>query len=204
MRTVFSDIYFTRAWGNQEESVSGPGSGVVRTSAIRKEVSSLLTQMRTKVLLDAGCGDFNWMKDTELCADRYAGVDVVPEIVLENRRKHKRAGRDFITLDITEDELPQVDMILCTDCLVDFSFADALKAIRNFKKSESRYILTTTFVMWPQNTEIVTGGWRQLNLQMAPFNFPPPMKVIDEKCDHTGGTYAGKRLALWDLRSISI
>jgi hypothetical protein len=59
-------------------------------------------------------------------------------------------------------------------------------------------------VNFPENADIQTGGWRQLNLERAPFNFPSPERMIDEKCWHTGGIYSDKRLALWRLEQIEI
>jgi hypothetical protein len=62
--------------------------------------------------------------------------------------------------------------------------------------------LTTTFVDHADNVDIVTGEWRPLNLERAPFGFPPPHRTIDEKCLHSGGIYADKRLALWPLSQV--
>jgi hypothetical protein len=39
-------------------------------------------------------------------------------------------------------------------------------------------------------------------MQAAPFNFPAPLALIDEKCTHTGGVYRDKRLGLWKLDSL--
>ena len=53
-----------------------------------------------------------------------------------------------------------------------------------------------------RNRDIRTGDWRMINLQAPPFSFPPPLSAIDERCSHSGGRFRGKRLALWDLRTI--
>jgi SAM-dependent methyltransferase len=203
MEKIFSDIYHRWAWGG-EESVSGPGSGVLRTSVFRDEIAILFSNLRVRSLLDAGCGDFNWMKELRFGFGKYIGVDIVPELIDTNAQKYGNEIRTFINVDITTDELPQTDAILCRDCLVHFSFADALAAIRNFKKSKSRYLLATTFVEFSENADIRTGEWRQLNLQRPPFNFPEPLKVIDEKCTHSGRIFADKRLGLWELASIAM
>jgi len=201
MKDIFSDIYHRRAWGG-EESVSGPGSGLLRTSVFRDEIPILLKEINVTSLLDAGCGDFNWMKELKVDLDRYIGIDIVPELVDTNQQKYGNEIRSFINLDITKDELPRAEAVLCRDCLVHFSFEDAFATIRNFKKSKSRYLLTTTFVGLVENAEIKTGEWRRLNLQMPPFSFPKPLKLIDERCTHTGGIFADKRLGLWELESI--
>jgi len=201
MKNIFSDIYHRRAWGG-DESVSGPGSGLLRTSVFRDEIPILLREIQVRSLLDAGCGDFNWMKELELDLDRYIGIDIVPELVDTNQERYGNEIKSFLNLDITKDELPQTEAVLCRDCLVHFSFADAFATIRNFKRSKSRYLLTTTFVEVVENADVTTGEWRKLNLQIPPFSFPEPIRLIDERCTHSGGIFNDKRLGLWELESI--
>jgi len=203
LKEVFSNIYRQNLWGDRE-SVSGPGSAVNRTSAFRDDLPVLLRRINARSLLDAGCGDFNWMKETDLGLDRYIGVDIVPELIAANQRKYGSVTVGFINLDIAADDIPTVDVILCRDCLVHFSFEDAARAIRNFKRSGSTYLLTTTFIRLLGNVDVNTGDWRQINLEIAPFNFPEPDALIDEKCTHTGGIYRDKRLALWRMDGITI
>src|SRR5256885_1758209 len=99
MEAIFSEIYFSHAWGG-EESVSGPGSGVQRTAAFRSNLSVLLEELHAEVLVDAGCGDFNWMKETELAGCRYIGVDVVPDLIRKNEQKYETPDRTFLNLDL--------------------------------------------------------------------------------------------------------
>src|SRR5262245_23095226 len=117
-------------------------------------------EIQARSLLDAGCGDFNWMKEMKLDIDRYIGVDIVPELITANQQKYGSAIRIFIHLDITKNELPQADVILCPDCLAHFSFKDIFATIQRFKQSNCKYLLTTTFTRFPKNIDIATGGWR--------------------------------------------
>jgi len=203
MEHAFRHLYQHNLWGDPE-SVSGPGSGLLRTEAFRDHIAGLLSDLGAKSLLDAGCGDFNWMRAVSLPIERYVGIDVVPELIREVRQRYADGQRTFIHGDIVRDDLERVDVILCRDCLVHFSFADAIAAVRNFKRSGSRYLLTTSFIAFGEKVDIETGGWRRLNLERPPFDFPPPEKTIDEKCLHTGGIYADKRLALWQLDVIPV
>jgi SAM-dependent methyltransferase len=202
MEHAFRHAYRHNVWGDPE-SVSGPGSGLLRTEAFRDQIADLLSDLGAKSLLDAGCGDFNWMRAVGLPVERYVGIDIVPELIREVGQRYTDGQRTFIHADIVRDDLDRVDVILCRDCLVHFSFADGLAAVRNFKRSGSRYLLTTSFIAFAENSDIETGGgWRRLNLERPPFDFPSPEKTIDEKCLHTGGIYSDKRLALWRLDAI--
>jgi hypothetical protein len=41
-------------------------------------------------------------------------------------------------------------------------------------------------------------------MERHPFSFPPPEKLIDERCLHSGGIFADKRLALWRLDDLAL
>ena len=198
---IFDQIHHRRDWGNGE-SVSGPGSSIARAAAFTEEMVVLLGEVKAKSLLDAGCGDFNWMKEIELDLSRYVGIDVVSALIRRNQHAYSNECRGFLNLDMTKDKLPRVDVILCRDSLVHFSLKDIFAALKNFRQSGSTYLLTTTFTRWPDNIDILTGEWRQINLQMPPFNFPEPLRLIDEKCEHSGGIFADKCLVLWALKDL--
>lgn len=201
MAETFSAIYEQNAWGNSE-SISGPGSTATRAADFIDELVALLKSFDTRVLLDAPCGDFNWAGAVADAVEHYIGLDVVPELIASHQQLNTNPGRSFICADLACDTLPKADVILCRDCLVHFSFQDIELALSNFKRSGSRYLLTTSFIDWETNTDIPTGGWRPINLQAAPFLFHPPLAMVDEKCTHSGGIYRGKRLAIWELASL--
>lgn len=199
-RAIFTRIYRTNEWGDAE-SVSGRGSTRARGADFSGDLLDLLRRLDTRVLLDAPCGDFNWIGEVADGVEQYVGVDVVPELIAQNIQRHQRDGRSFLLADLTRDPLPRADVILCRDCLVHFSFADIRRALENFRRSGATYLLTTSYVDYEKNIDIRTGGWRQLNLQRPPFDFPPPLELVDECCTHSDGIYRDKRLALWALQN---
>src|SRR5258708_3548878 len=135
---IFRDAYASGIWG-RDESRSGFGSNLIQTAVIRTELPRLLAELRVRSFLDIPCGDWFWMKHVDLGVETYIGADVVPDLIQHHKKTFGRRGRDFRVLDVTSDRLPKVDMIFCRDCLVHFSSADALKAMKNIKRSGSRY-----------------------------------------------------------------
>lgn len=198
MEDFFSNVYHHNLWLDAE-SVSGPGSRLSETARIREHLPSLLNKLKAKSLLDAPCGDFHWMQHVELGVEEYIGADIVPDLIARHQQQFEDPGRKFIAIDLTLDELPRVDVILCRDCLTHLSYENAFKALRNFKTSGSRYLLTTTYTERQINVDIATGGWRPLDLQLPPFSFPAPLEIINENCSEGNGQYADKSLALWEL-----
>ena len=185
------------------ESASGGGSTLTATERIRKEFPVILKDFGVQSLLDAPCGDFNWMSQIALKLDMYYGCDIVSELIDKNREKYEDSQRKFLTLDITKDQLPKVDLILCRDCLVHLSYENIFAAINNFKRSGSKYLLTTTFSQKRGNKDIVSGNWRPINLCTSPFCFPTPIRLINEGFMGDNEQYTDKSLGLWSLTELT-
>jgi hypothetical protein len=194
---IFSDIYENNLWENSE-SVSGRGSTLARTTVIRRELPALLKELGAKSLLDAPCGDFNWMRKTDLGEVRYIGADVVSSLISRNLRLYGSKGRTFLTLDLTADSLPAVDVILCRDCFIHFSFRDIRAALLNFKQSNAKFLFATTHTLVQAHRDIATGAGRNCNLQLPPFNFPEPLKIILED------SASAKCLGVWRLDQLPV
>lgn len=193
---IFTDIYTNNAWHGKDSS-SGTGSDLHQTRVIAEELPGLITDLGVSTMLDIPCGDFHWMKRVDLSHIEYIGADIVNELIRINNNQFGKDCVCFQKLNLIEDRLPQVDMIFCRDCLVHFSYTDIFRALKNMCKNHAEYILTTTFTEKRQNFDIETGRWRPLNLELAPFMLPPPLKIIEEGCTEDEGAYTDKALGLW-------
>ncbi|MGB8770325.1 MAG: class I SAM-dependent methyltransferase [Candidatus Korobacteraceae bacterium] len=202
-QSVFSEIYEKKLWLSGE-SLSGFGSDLDETAVVRKALPVLLKQIGARTMIDAPCGDFHWMKEVKLELERYIGLDIVPSLISRNQQQYGDGIREFRAQSITQEPLPAVDVILCRDGLVHLPNSDITKAIRNFKKSGSTYLLTTTFTAPRKNRDVFTSEWRPLNFETPPWNFPKPLMVIDEKSTKSRGRYRDKVLALWRLSDLSV
>jgi hypothetical protein len=198
---VFSDIFKHNSWGGAD-SVSGPGSDACQTKIITHELPVLFKALNVSTVLDIPCGDFNWMKDVNLKNITYTGADIVQALIETNNSKYSKEGIGFRNLDLIRDKLPKVDLIFCRDCLVHLSFADIKLALANICASQSEYFLTTTFPERKKNYNIVTGQWRVINLEVSPFTFPQPIRIINEGCTEGNGIYKDKSLGLWRIADI--
>jgi hypothetical protein len=201
MRRVFSAIHEGKLWGEGESS-SGPGSTRDRAATFLPDLIELVQALRIATLLDAPCGDFNWAAPLSDAIERYVGIDVVPALIDANRRHWSSDRRRFLCRDFVRQRLPSADVVLCRDGLVHLSARDIFSAVGNLRRSGAEYLVATTFVDDRPNPDIATGEWRPLNMQRPPFSFPAPLELIDERCHHTGGIYADKRLALWRFKDL--
>lgn len=198
---IFTDYYRSRHWsGGGEETVSGAGSTVAGTEKLRREIQGLLNELGVGKLLDAPCGDYNWFRLIPRDAEQtYLGADVVAPLVEENNRKYANANTSFVRLDITRDALPDADLWICRECLFHFSDEDIFRTVDNFMRSKVKYLLTTTHPHTRQNKNIPTGHFRPLNLEIPPFNFPPPVLYIDDGMVDRPDA----KLALWEREKLA-
>jgi hypothetical protein len=204
LKKRFSQIYVQNIFGGKE-SRSGGGSNLAQTEVIRQEIPKLVREFGIKTFLDAPCGDWYWMQGIQLGVEQYTGADIVEKLIKSNQQHFGSANINFVCLDLAEDSLPKMDIIFCRDCLVHLTYTDIYKVIENFKRSSSRYILTTTFVDRKSNVDLVGRDiWRTLNLELPPFNFPKPLKLINEKCTEGNNQFTDKCLGLWLLDDIQI
>jgi hypothetical protein len=88
---------------------------------------------------------------------------------------------------------------------VHLSYAETRRALDNFRRSGATWLLTTTFSDRRGNHDINTGDWRPINLERAPYGFPPAAELINERCDEVDevlGAFADKSLGLWRLADL--
>ena len=192
MEKLFTDYYEQNLWGDPE-SASGPGSTIAHTEGTRQYISHILSTLGIKTMLDAPCGDYNWMRFTKRDGVSYIGGDIVARMIGINRIAYGDQHTKFVQMDITKDPLPDVDLMMVRDCLMHFSNEDIFKFLDNFSKSNIKYLLTTTGDT-RLNHNIVTGDFKLHNLQEPPFSFPAPMMVFEE---WVGVGQPKKKLALW-------
>ena len=198
---TFERIHQENLWGDLE-SVSGTGSTIRSAEIVCRELAPLLNRFGVRILLDAPCGDFNWMRHVNLGDIRYLGVDIVGTVIDGNRKNFLTHGRQFLRLDIAKDTLPKADAILCRDCFIHLSYAHIFHAISNFKKTGAKYLLATQCPGVRENADIVTGSFRPLNLTLEPFHFPSPIEAIYE--DGRRPHESRRLLALWNLQDLPV
>lgn len=196
---IFDHFYRTNAWGTAE-SVSGMGSTLTYTAHLRAALPRLLRELRARTLLDAPCGDANWIQAVAWHEPiRYVGGDICSALIERNRATHARDGWSFLPLDIRHDPLPQADLWLCRDCLFHLPEHDVFAVLRNFLRHDIPHLLTSCHTACRINSDVPTGGFRLLNLQLPPYGLPEPLATID---DWLPG-HAPRQLALWSREQVA-
>jgi len=199
LRVVFTSAYQRNRWGDPE-SISGPGSTVRYTENIRKELPALIDRLGATQVLDAPCGDYNWFRLVPRSSDvEYTGGEIVDALVAKLQVAYGNGNTRFVRLDITSDPLPPADLWICRDVLIHFSNRRAFQTLANLLRSRIKYFLTTSHPECTHNTDIVSGRFRMLNLQLPPFSFCEPLLMLDDWIEGSPRS----RLCLWETRTLA-
>lgn len=196
---VFKRAYVNQAWGSSE-SGSGRGSEIGATKDLQAYLPELFRRLDIKTVLDAPCGDWNWMRVVDLSSVEYIGIDVVDTVVAENTRKYARSNVRFLRADLTKEPLPTADLILCRDCWIHLSYQDISEMLENFRKTNATWLLVSDSPSVENNVNKFTGiHWRHINLSLPPFCFPPPK---ERRKDHY--EFEPFQISLWRMSELPI
>jgi len=202
LAATFTRLYERGGW-RLGSSVSGPGSDDAETSPIREALPVLFRDLGVRTLVDAPCGDANWITRIDGELEHYTGIDVVEPLISEVGVRHASPRRTFLVGDLCRDPLPQADALLCRDCLVHLPFDGIRAALGNFRASGATWLITTTYPDHRSNLECGLGRWRALNLCAPPFSFPPPERVIAERPDREPEN-VDKSLGVWRVSDLPL
>ena len=195
---MFGRIHDAKSW--RGSSVSGTGSDPDATGPLLAALPPLLADLGVRTILDAPCGDGNWMAELDYPLDHYTGIDVVPAVVASAAAAHGGPTREYRVGDLIHGPLPRADLVLCRDCLVHLPLAESLEALANIRRSGATWLLATTFPTREANPDIRMGRWRPLNLCRPPFSLPEPDRLVSEGFA-ADPRFADKSLGLWRLTS---
>ncbi|MFB7338548.1 class I SAM-dependent methyltransferase [Streptomyces hydrogenans] len=201
--TIFTEVFRTNHWGSPE-SVSGPGSELRQTEAVRGALASVLARYPIRTVTDAGCGDVNWIRHIDGFdrLDAYVGLDVVHDLVELNQKRYDSERMSFQQADLSRDEIPAADLVLTRDCMVHLTHHEVLAFLARIAASGSTYLLATTYADLAENRDTTGGHWRPLNLQAAPFHLPPPIEHFDTDFTDNGRHHPGNGLGLWRIEQL--
>jgi hypothetical protein len=199
---VFVEIYERNLW-ESAESRSGIGSEAVATENIRLHLPIIFERFKVTSVLDAPCGDFNWMRLVSLPENlSYLGWDIVPQLIESNNRQFADRQHRFAVSNVLLDPVPRVDLMICRDCLFHFSHSDIRRALENFMASGTPLLLTTTHSIQDASTnmDIETGYFRRIDLFAEPFCFPADVWYRVDDC---APNHLAREMCLWDRSQVA-
>ncbi|WP_299890465.1 class I SAM-dependent methyltransferase [uncultured Lacinutrix sp.] len=186
-KDAMEQVYKMKLWGDNASSFySGDGSHDPEIiNPYINIVISFLSSFKTPLTVcDLGCGDFNVGKTLVKHTKKYIAVDIVNDLIEDNKEKFKADNLEFHCLDIAKNDLPSGDCVLLRQVLQHLSNAEVKSIVR--KLTDFKYVILTEHLPeghFLPNKDIISGQGIRLkkqsgiNLLESPFNF----KVKEEK-----------------------
>ena len=200
----FTLIYKYNYWSSKI-SKSGDGSSLEKTKNIITNLETIIKNYNIQKILDVPCGDFYWMKNFLKNKNiKYQGGDIVEELIEELNIKYGSSNKNFFNIDITSDNLPSADLLLCRDCFIHFSNEDIFKALKNFSRSNINYFLITHTINETsiENSDIFTGEYRFIDLFSKPFNLNKKTLLSFQDDPKNNKINNQKQMSLWTRSQI--
>ena len=133
--------------------------------------------------------------------EHHVGGDTVSELVNRNAVTFGGPERVFIVCDLKKTDYLLRTAVYAEIALDIYLLNTSLKHCRIFSAAGA-YLLTTTFPGRTRKWDIESGDWRPIKLKVEPFNFPPPLKLLSERCTEDGGMWSDKSLELWKIADL--
>lgn len=188
--SIFDRIYKEGGWDNGGGHGSGWGSHIDYARPYVEFINGFLREHEIKSVLDIGCGDWQFSRFIDWKNSRYVGIDVVESVIEQNNRMFSKEGVSFLRCRVEYADLSQFELILLKDILQHLSLEGCSKIIDRVVSSGCRFCLMTNDTeSGPDiNTDIVTGGYRHLDVSLPPLGL---------ECERVLNLGRGKETLLW-------
>ena len=195
----------TRCASGWSDVTSGQGAAALQA------IMKVVRVFDIRSIADVPCGDGCFtgavlaaLRNRTVPAPVYVGVDIVRDLVEQNRARHADATTQFIEGDVVSGAtpLPPAELIFSRQMLQHLCNDDALRFVHAVARSSARFALLTTFVTDSSfvNTDIAcaSGDYRPQDLTKPPFSLPPPLITFSEKYPVDSRVSLG----LWPVRAL--
>jgi 2-polyprenyl-3-methyl-5-hydroxy-6-metoxy-1,4-benzoquinol methylase len=143
-----------------------------------KFLDILFNDLNIKSVVDVGCSDAIWQSKLKWDKVSYLGLDIVKEIVEENKKKYPHMK--FEHRNLIEDDCPKADLVLVRNVFLHTKIDSIKKILNNIKKSGSKYLLASTDINVKENLETRCIWAVRRNLEIEPFNLEYCMGLFPE------------------------
>jgi trans-aconitate methyltransferase len=166
---TFSKIYAQDIWNGG----SGPGSTPEATVPYRELIQKHINSSHVSKVVDLGCGDWQFSQFLDWSNVKYLGVDIVENVIQENRRRFEAKNIEFIKSDLVDFIPSECDLIISKDVLQHLSNSSIKKIFKNLRGTKAQIIVTNDVILDStlRNSDTRDGGYRPLDLSLPPFQF---------------------------------
>ena len=191
MKKEFTDTYVNNKWKmHLGESKSGDGSALINTENYIENLLKIIEDFKIDVMVDCSCGDWNWMKEIKEKLPKYIGIDIVEELIEENKKKYGSNNIEFVCNDMISQlkgyKDKEIDLTICRHTLEHLPIEYSLEALRELRRVSKYSIITSGNGSNNNFVDFTMDGYRGrvVNLDYEPYSIElnsPIIKFPDVK-----------------------
>jgi len=177
MKKEFTDTYVNDRWKmHLGESKSGDGSALIYTENYRENLLKIIKDFKINIMVDCSCGDWNWMKEIKTKLPKYIGIDIVEELIEENKKKYGSDNIEFICNDmltqLKEYNNKEIDLTTCRHTLEHLPIEYSLEVLRELKRVSKYSIIGSGNGSENNFVDFIMDGYkgRIVNLDCEPYH----------------------------------
>ena len=185
-KLVFTSIFKSKHWVQKNDSlkiintsVSGHGSNTetLQSKNLINCMIKFIDKFNINSILDIPCGDFLWMNQVMKIRPeiRYQGIDIVNQIIKNNKNKYIHKNIEFECEDILNFKTDKkFDLLLMRDFFIHINNSEIQIILDKIKKWNIDYFASESYSV-EKNFDVLTGKHRKINLKINPFNLSNPI-----------------------------
>jgi SAM-dependent methyltransferase len=156
-------------WGRQ----SGAGSHPYWNIDYRAFLERFIVINNIRIVIDIGCGDWQFSRFLNFDGVRYYGFDVVESVVAQNRALYSSENVTFDIMPLDFAEMPHADLLIMKDVLQHLLDTEIMRHKRELFSRYPRCLLSNSYRKFetPMNIDVAYGGFRSLDLNAPPYEF---------------------------------
>lgn len=202
-KEVFTKIYEEGWWGKDERNKYCSGGGSHDQHLVTTYIESVqkfLSSFDQKInVVDLGCGDFSVGSKLRHFCNNYIACDIVEPVIEWNKEKYRNYRVDFRLVDITQDDLPEGDVVFIRQVLQHLSNQEIAKVIQQITKKYRFLVLTEHLPILKQPALFIANKDKRAGpdirvssnsgvvLTEAPFNLDVKDNLVLCELPHLGG-----------------
>ena len=191
-KATFEKIYDEQMWGRpldtnrRYSSGDGTRDELISAAYIDAITCFLSEKNNLQSALDLGCGDFTiGAKFCDFFTD-YRAADVASNVIDENKKFYNSKNVKFSTIDLTEDYIPEVDVIFVRQVLQHLSNDQVSKFVRKISGKFQHLIVTESLsksIFFKPNKDIITGPGIRIHERSGIVLEDSPFKLKHSKLE---------------------
>ena len=190
-KLVFTSIFKSKHWVQKNDnlktiniSVSGHGSNIetLQSKNLINCMVKFIDKFNINSILDIPCGDFLWMNQVMKIRPeiRYQGIDIVNQIIKNNKNKYIHKNIEFECEDILNFKTDKkFDLLLMRDFFIHINNSEIQIILDKIKKWNIDYFASESYSV-EKNFDVLTGKHRKINLKINPFNLSNPIYSFND------------------------